>query len=131
MSAYLQYLDGLAARMHDLISKKYITASKVSFPVMQPRIGDVTVHCTEYGTLLSIGDRFSSKILSDWSDIPVLYDIYTNDTIGPLEFLETNDVDGFMRQRATLEFEARSDDVATIIRDHYASEFNKVCLTWP
>ena len=131
MSAYLEYLDGLATRMQDLISKEYITSATVSFPVAQPRIGTVAMHCTEHGTLLSMGDRFSSKLVSRWDDTPVLYDIYTNDTIGPLEFLKTDDVENFMRERASLDIEARTDTVAAIMQDHYASEFHDVRLTLP
>jgi hypothetical protein len=115
--------------MEDLMTKGFVSAATLIFPVAQPRVGDVALHFTLSGILASMGDRFSTKLISTWDQAPVLHDIFTDDVIGPLEFIDTDNPSDFMKQRATLEIEATSEAIARIAGDHYAQEFNDVQLT--
>ncbi len=129
----LRYLQEFAIRMDELMKKEIVSAAMLTLPVIQPRVGDVCIHFTQYGVLASMGDRFSSKLITSWDQAPLLYDILTDDVIGPLEFAEESKgaTYHFVKHKASLEIEACSEATARLITDHYAEIVNDVNLTWP
>lgn len=127
----LRYLEEFSTRMQELMTKNFVAAAMLSFPVVQPRIGNACLHFTEHGLLVSMGDRFSSKLISTWTTSPVLYDILTDDVIGPLEFSEETKgaTYAFIKHKASLEMVAYSEAHAQLLRDHYAEVVNDVQIT--
>ena len=127
----LTYLEDIAQRISDLLERHIISEAMISFPVTQPRRGDATVHFTEHGVLISMGDRFSSKLITTWKDVPVLYDILTDDVLGPLEFVETSNAYEFAKLHASLSIDTSSEEFGAILKTHYLEEFKSVDITWP
>ena len=127
-AAYLTYLGDLEAQMHELFDRGYITGASLSFPVIDDTL---TVHFTLHGTLASLGDRYSSKLIAGWDEVPQLYDIHTDQVISPIQFLKVDayrGVEEVMKASGTLELECSSHHAAGILETHYASDYAKVVV---
>jgi len=125
-AAYLTYLGDLDAQMHELMDRNLITGASLTFPLVDDSI---SFHFTLHGTLASSGDRYSTKLIATWDEVPRLYDIHTDQAIAPLEFLKVDAYRGIqevMKASGTLELECASDHAAQILEQHYASEYAKV-----
>lgn len=114
-------------RMHELIDKEFITGATLSFPVADGE--DVSLHFTEFGMIVTIGDEYSSKLIKTWDTPPTLHNIATDDVVGPVKFvpMETyGDVQDFMKRCGTLHLEVLAAHLARIVEEHYAAEFHSV-----
>lgn len=130
MESYLDYFKNLSPGIFELMESGCISGATITFPVNEPRAQDVSLHYTGHGILASMGDKFSSKLITTWTEPPVLYDIMTNDVIGPIEFVDTTSyghgVDAFMRKCATLDIEVTAQNFSEVIENKYSNEFAAV-----
>ena len=129
MNPYLAYFKDFAPRINELIENGYVTGATITFPVREPFAGKAALHFTGHGVLASVGDTFSSKLISTWDEPPVLYDISTNDTLGPLGFLDLEDyghVEAFMKQCGMFDIQVTGMHLAETIKNHYAANFETI-----
>lgn len=127
MAAFLSYFAEFMPRIHDLFEKEFISGATLSFPVKDR--DEARIHFTIHGILVTMGDRYSSKLIETWEVPPVLYDIYTDAVIGPLEFVKlesTTPVSEFMRRHGVLDIEVTTPTVSHIVKDHYSAQFSDV-----
>jgi hypothetical protein len=113
--------------MHELIDKEFLTGATLSFPTQKG--DDVCLHFTGFGMLMTMGDAYSTKLIGTWDAPPVLYNIATDDVLGPVEFAAAEtygDVQDFMKRCGTLHLEVAAPHVARIVEEHYAAEFVSV-----
>lgn len=125
------YLGDLAPHMQDLLDKELITAATLSFPL---RGGDdISFHFTLHGVLASVGDNFSSKLITSWTEVPQLYDINTDDPIDPIAFADVDPaayggVQEFMRRAGVLTLEVATEHVGRIVKEHYTAQYRDVIV---
>ena len=125
-SPFLDYFSDLMPRMHELMDKEFITGATLVFPTLK---GDVGLHFTGFGMLMTMGDAYSSKLIGSWDTPPVLHNIGTDDVLGPVEFVPADtygEVQEFMKRCGTLHLEVMAGGVARIVEEHYAAEFHSI-----
>lgn len=125
-SPFLDYFSDLMPRMHELMDKEFITGATLVFPTLK---GDVGLHFTGFGMLMTMDDAYSSKLIGSWDTPPVLHNIGTDDVLGPVEFVPVDtygEVQDFMKRCGTLHLEVMAGGIARVVEEHYAAEFHSI-----
>lgn len=122
----LSFFDEYMPRIHELMEREYVSGATINFPVKGPCDGLAQLHFTGHGILLSMGDRFSSKFITTWDVPPVIYNIYTEDLVGPVEFIHSETAEGFMKEHAIMDIEVTRPEYTGIVEQHFLSVFKEV-----